>query len=99
MEINESNIDLGYPGKRGVGSRVNRAVALCLAVMSLVCATWAVFAFPLAGLAGILLGYGAYRREPSMGATCMILSGVSLLIGVVVALIWRLHWMELVVPF
>lgn len=91
MERNKSNIDLGYPEKRGVGSWVNRAVTLCLAVMSLFCATWALFAFPLAGLGGLLLGYGAYRREPSTGSTCMILSGVALLVGLAVSFIWRLH--------
>lgn len=91
IERNESNIALGYPGKRGVGSMVNRAIPLCLAMMSLVCATLALFAFPLAGLAGILLGYGAYRREPSTGSTCMILSGVALLVGLAVSFIWRLH--------
>ncbi len=91
MEKNESTIESLSPRKRRVGSRVSRVVPLCLAVMSLVCATWALFAFPLVGLVGILLGYSVYRQEKSLGSTCMILSGVSVLIGIMMTFMWRLY--------
>ncbi|HZQ06564.1 MAG TPA: hypothetical protein VFD70_08285 [Anaerolineae bacterium] len=59
-----------------------------LIVLSVVCSILAVFFVPpFFGIAGLVLGYLVYRRDPSSGQLCLALAGAGLVIGIVLGVV------------
>lgn len=43
---------------------------------------------PLFGGLALFLGYQAYKRDAGIGQVCMIIAGISLIVGIVVGALW-----------
>jgi hypothetical protein len=78
-----------FPGAPVMGIPVEQQKsATGFVVASSICAAIALLFFPpLFGIAGIVLGYFAFRRNRRAGTICMIVSGVCLVIGLVLSIL------------
>ncbi|OGO03493.1 MAG: hypothetical protein A2Y72_00575 [Chloroflexi bacterium RBG_13_53_26] len=79
-------------GAAGATPSQQRKSATGFVVGSAVCAAIALLFFPpIFGVAGIVLGYFAFRRNRLAGTICMVVSGICMIVGVVLGLwVWSI---------